>query len=42
MNEPEDVFAADIYYHSYCCKVYFNKYNADIEEVLKTLRRKIP
>ena len=37
MHEPEDVFAADIYYHSYCCRDYFNKYNADIEEILKSL-----
>ncbi|CAB3989606.1 Hypothetical predicted protein [Paramuricea clavata] len=37
MYEPEDVFAADLYYHSYCYKDYFNKYNADIEEILKSL-----
>lgn len=37
MSEPTDVFAADIYYHSYCCKAYFNKYNVDIEDVSKKL-----
>ncbi len=37
MREPEDVFAADLYYHSYFCKDYFNKYNATIEEILKNL-----
>ena len=37
MHEPEDVFAADLYYHSYCCKDYSNKYNAYIEEILKSL-----
>jgi hypothetical protein len=37
MHEPDDVFATDLYYHAHCCKDYFNKYNADIEEILKSL-----
>ena len=37
MCGPEDVFAADIYYHSYCCKEYFNKYNLKIVEIIKSL-----
>ncbi len=37
MREPEDVFTADLYYQSYCCKDYFNKYNTTIEEILKNL-----
>jgi ribosomal protein S14 len=37
MCGPEDVFAADIYYHSYCCKEYFNKYNLKIVEIMKSL-----
>ena len=32
-----DVFAADILYHDYCCKGYFNKYHAKIEEIMKNL-----
>ena len=37
MHKPEDIFVADIYYHRYCCGEYFNKYDADIEEILKGL-----
>lgn len=37
MCGPDDVFAADIYYHSYCCKEYFNKYNLKIAEIMKSL-----
>ena len=40
MRGPEDVFAADIYYHSYCCKEYFNKYNLKIVEIMKSLEAK--
>jgi hypothetical protein len=35
MQEIDDVFAADIRYHDYCCKDYFNKYNAKIDEILR-------
>ena len=35
--EVEDVFAADIRYHAHCCKGYFNRYQAKIEEILKNL-----
>ena len=37
MHGPEDVFAADIYYHSYCCRNYFNRYDGEVEEILKGL-----
>ncbi|CAB3981220.1 Hypothetical predicted protein [Paramuricea clavata] len=37
MHKPEDVFVADLYYHAHCCKDYFNKYNADIEEIFENL-----
>ena len=37
MCEVDDVFAADIRYYDHCCKDYFNKYNAKIEEILKNL-----
>ena len=37
MHNAEDVFAADIQYHAYCCKSYFNRYNAKIEEILDNL-----
>ena len=37
MCELDDVFEADIRYHDQCCKVYFNKYHAKIEEILKNL-----
>ena len=40
MCDPEDVFVADIYNHSYCCKEYFNKYNLKIAEVMKSLEAK--
>ena len=33
----KDVFAADIYYHGYCCRNYFNKYDCEIKEILKGL-----
>ena len=36
MCGPEDVFAADIYSHSYCCKEYFNKYNLKNVEIMKS------
>lgn len=32
MCDVGSVFAADIRYHDYCCKAYFNKYHAKIEE----------
>ena len=37
MCDVEDVFAADIRYHDHCCKGYFNKYQANIDEILKNL-----
>lgn len=37
MCGPDDVFAADIYYHSYFCKEYFNKYILKIAEIMKSL-----
>ena len=37
MCNLSDVFAADILYHDYCCKGYFNKYHAKIEEIMKNL-----
>ena len=37
MHKFEDIFAPDIYYHGYCCREYFNKYDSDIEEILKGL-----
>ena len=40
MCDPEDVFVADIYNHSYCCKEYFNKYNLKIAEIMKSLEAK--
>ena len=38
MHEVNDVFAADILYHDHCCKSYFYKYNAKIDEILKNLK----
>ena len=37
MSGVDDVFAADILYHDYCCKAYFNKYQAKIAEIMKNL-----
>ena len=37
MCDVEDVYAADIRYHDHCCKGYFNKYQAKIDEILKNL-----
>ena len=31
------IFAADIFYHDYCCKAYFNKYQAKIAEIMGNL-----
>ncbi|CAB3982221.1 Hypothetical predicted protein [Paramuricea clavata] len=50
MCGTEDVFAVDIYYHSYCCKDYVNKYNLKIAELdfqntaysLSFIRDKLP
>ena len=36
MSGVDDVFAADILYHDYCCKAYFNKFQARIAEIIKT------
>ena len=37
MCDANDVFAADILYHDYCCKAYFNKYQAKIAEIMGNL-----
>ena len=37
MSGVDDVFAADILYHDYCCKAYFNNYQAKIAEIMKNL-----
>ena len=37
MSDVNDVFAADILCHDYCCKAYFNKYQAKIAEIMKNL-----
>ena len=37
MDGPDDVFAADIFYHKYCCRDYFNRYDAKVEEILQHL-----
>ena len=37
MHDVTDVFAADILYHDYCCKAYFNKYQAKIAEIMGNL-----
>ena len=37
MSDVNDVFAADILYHDYCCKAYFNKYQAKIAEIMGNL-----
>ena len=37
MCDVEDFFAADIRYHDHCCKGYFYKYQAKIDEILKNL-----
>lgn len=37
MSGVDDAFAADILYHNYCCKAYFNKYQAKIAEIMKNL-----
>ena len=39
MCDVNDVFAADILYHDYCCKayIYFNKYQAKIAEIMGNL-----
>ena len=39
MDGPDDVFAADIFYHRYCCRDYFNKYDAKVEEILQHLEK---
>ena len=39
MEGPDDVFAADIFYHKYCCRDYFNKYDAKVEEILQHLEK---
>jgi len=33
----DDVFAADVIYHDYCCKVYFNKYQTKIPQIRKNI-----
>ena len=35
MEGPDDVFAAEIFYHRYCCRDYFNKYDATYCYILK-------
>ena len=35
MSGVDDVFAADIFYHDYCCKTYFNKCNVRIAEFME-------
>ncbi len=37
MSGVDDVFAADIFYHDYCCKAYFNKYQSRIAEIIRNL-----
>ena len=37
MSGVDDVFPADILYHNYSCKVYFNEYQARIAEIMKNL-----
>ncbi|KAF3832800.1 hypothetical protein F7725_026465, partial [Dissostichus mawsoni] len=37
MCDVNDVFAADIRYHKHCCKEYFYKYHAKIEEILRNM-----
>ena len=37
MCDVNNVFAADILYHDYCCKAYFNKYQAKIAEIMGNL-----
>ena len=39
MHDIGDVFAADILYHDHCCKGYFNKYHAKIEEIMNNLEK---
>lgn len=39
MHEIGDVFAADILYHDHCCKGYFNKHYAKIEEIMNNLKK---
>ena len=39
MHEIGDVFVADILYHNHCCKGYFNKYYAKIEEIMNNLKK---
>ena len=39
MRDVGDVFAADILYHDHCCKGYFNKYHAKIEEIMNNLEK---
>ena len=37
MNDVNDVFAADILYHNYCCKAFFNIFQANIAEIMGSL-----
>lgn len=37
MSGVGDVFAADVQYHDHCFKGYFNKYHAEIDEIMKNL-----
>ena len=37
MSGVDAVFAADMFYHDYCCKAYFNKYQAKIAEIMTNL-----
>ena len=37
MHDVNDVFVADILYHDYCCKAYFNEYQAKIAEIMGNL-----
>ena len=39
MHDVGDVFATDILYHTHCCKSYFNKYLAKIEEIMNNIEK---
>ena len=40
MHDVNDVFTANILYHDYCCKAYFNKYQAKMAEIMGNLEIK--
>lgn len=39
MSGVGDVFAADVQYHNHCSKGYFNRYNAEIDEIMNNLNK---